>query len=115
MAQAVKNLPVLQATWVQSLGQKDPLEKGIATHSSILAWRNPWAEEPGELQSMGPQSDTTVTNTFTFHFQGHLCLVSIGYLYSRVWVKFPCVFIYQITLILSRTSWRYITETLGGL
>ena len=59
MAQTVKNLPVLQATWVQSLGQKDPLEKGMATHSSILAWRNPWTEEPGELQSMGSQSDMT--------------------------------------------------------
>ena len=55
MAQAVKNLPVLQATWVQSLGQKDPLEKGIATHSIILAWRNPWAEEPGGLQSIEMQ------------------------------------------------------------
>jgi len=59
VAQTVKNLPVLQATWVQSLGQKDPLEKGMATHSSILAWRNPWTEEPGELQSMGSQSDMT--------------------------------------------------------
>ena len=59
MAQTVKNLPVLQATWVQSLGQKDSLEKGMATHSSILAWRNPWTEEPGELQSMGSQSDMT--------------------------------------------------------
>ena len=59
MVQTVKNLPVLQATWVQSLGQKDSLEKGMATHSSILAWRNPWTEEPGELQSMGSQSDMT--------------------------------------------------------
>ena len=59
MAQTVKNLPVLQATWVQSLGQKDPLEKGMATHSSILAWRNPWTEEPGGgLQSMRSQRVT---------------------------------------------------------
>ena len=48
----VKNLPVMQETWVQSLGQEDPLEKGMATHSSILAWRIPWTEEPGGLQSM---------------------------------------------------------------
>ena len=53
VAQMVKNLPVMQETWVQSLGQEDPLEKGIAIHSSILAWRIPWTEEPGRLQSMG--------------------------------------------------------------
>ena len=45
----VKNLPTVQETWVQSLGQEDSLEKGMATHSSILAWRIPWTEEPGEL------------------------------------------------------------------
>ena len=49
MAQMAKNLPVMQETQVQSLGQEDPLEKGIATHSSILAWRIPWTEEPGGL------------------------------------------------------------------
>ena len=52
MAQAVKNLPAMQETQVQSLGWADPLEEGMATHSSILAWRIPWTEEPGELQSM---------------------------------------------------------------
>ena len=54
-AQMVKNLPAMQETQVQSLGWEDPLEKEIATHSSTLAWRNPWMEEPGGLQSMGPQ------------------------------------------------------------
>ena len=54
-AQTVKNLPAIQETWVQSLGQADPLEKGKATHSSILVWRIPWTEEPGGLQSMGSQ------------------------------------------------------------
>jgi len=54
----VKNLPEMQETWVQSVGQKDPLEKEMATHSSILAWRIPWTEEPGELQYMGSQSQT---------------------------------------------------------
>ena len=49
----VKNLPAMQETWVQSLGQKDPLEKGKATHSSILAWIMPWTEEPGGLQPTG--------------------------------------------------------------
>ena len=51
----VKNLPVMQETQVQSLGQEDPLEKGITNHSSILAWRIPWTEEPGGLQFMGSQ------------------------------------------------------------
>ena len=53
MAQLVKNLPAMQETQVQSLGQEDPVEKEMATHSSILAWRIPWTEEPGRLQSMG--------------------------------------------------------------
>ena len=48
----VKNQPAVQETWVLTLGQEDPLEKGMETHSSILAWRIPWTEEPGELQSM---------------------------------------------------------------
>ena len=55
MAQTVKNLPAMQETQVQSLGQEDPLQKGMATHSSILAWRIPQTEEPRELQSMGLQ------------------------------------------------------------
>ena len=54
-AHLVKNLPAMQETWVQFLGQEDPLEKGMATHSSILAWRIPWTEDPGRPQSMGPQ------------------------------------------------------------
>ena len=65
MAQTVKNLPALQETQVQSLGQKDLLEKGMTTHSSILAWRIPRTEEPGRLQSMGSQrvGHDGVTNT----------------------------------------------------
>ena len=58
MAQQVENLPAMQKTQeaqVQSLGQEDPLEEGMATHSSILAWRIPWSEEPGRLQSIGLQ------------------------------------------------------------
>ena len=50
---AVKNLPAMRESWVQALGQEDPLEEGMATHSSILAWRIPWTEELGRLQSMG--------------------------------------------------------------
>ena len=51
----VKNLPAVQETWVQSMDQEDPLEKGMATHSSILTWKIPWTEEPGRLQFMGLQ------------------------------------------------------------
>ena len=53
--QMVKNLPAMWETQVQSLGQEDPLEKGMATHSSILAGKTPWTEEPGGLQLMGPE------------------------------------------------------------
>ena len=53
-----KSLPTMQETWVQSLGWEDPLEEGMATHSSIIAWRIPWIEEPGGLQSTGLQSQT---------------------------------------------------------
>ena len=55
MAQLVKNSPAMCKTWIQSLGWEDPSEKGMATHSSILAWRIPCTEEPGRLQSMGLQ------------------------------------------------------------
>ena len=55
MAQSVKSLFTMRETWVQSLGWEDPLEKEMATHSSILAWRILWTEEPGGLQSMGSQ------------------------------------------------------------
>ena len=55
VAQRLKHLPVMRETWVRSLGWEDPLEKEMATHSSILAWRIPWTEEPGGLQSTGLQ------------------------------------------------------------
>ena len=55
IAQSVKNLPAMQETQIRLLGQEDPLEKEMATHSSILTWRIPWTEEPGRLQSMGLQ------------------------------------------------------------
>ena len=66
MAQTVKRLPAMQETWVQLLGQEDPLEKEMATHSSILAWRISWTEELGGLQSTGrKESDTTEQLHFT--------------------------------------------------
>ena len=67
MAQRVKNLPAMQETWVQSLGQEDLLEKTMATHFSILASRIPWTEEPGGLQSTGCKDlDTTEQHHFRF-------------------------------------------------
>ena len=58
-AQMVKHLPAMEGTWVQSLGQEDPLEKEMTTHSSTLAWRIPWTEDPGGLQFMGSQRSDT--------------------------------------------------------
>ena len=55
VAQIVKNLPAMQETWVQFLGREDPLKKGMATHSSTLAWKIPWTEKAGRVQSMGSQ------------------------------------------------------------
>ena len=79
LAQMVKNLPVMQQTRVQSPGQEDPLEKEMATHSSILAWRIPWTEEPGGLQFMGSQrvKHDWVINTQT-HTPTHTQLGIIG-------------------------------------
>ena len=62
MAQMVKNSPAMRETWVQSLGLEDPLEKEMSTHSSLLAWRIPWTEEPGGLQSMASQSLTRLSD-----------------------------------------------------
>ena len=62
VAQTIKNPPAMQETQVQSLGWEDPLKGGMATHSTILAWRMPWTEEPGGLQSMGSQSQTQLSD-----------------------------------------------------
>ena len=78
MAQRLKRLPATWETWVPSLGQEDPLEKEMATHSSILAWRIPWTEELGGLQSTGCKESYT-TERIHFHFQQRapLSLISI--------------------------------------
>ena len=71
MAQRLKHLPGMWETQVQSLGQEDPLEQEMATHSSTLAWRIPWTEEPDRLQSMGSQSQTELSDlTSTFFLLG---------------------------------------------
>ena len=78
MAQTVKRLSTMQETQVQSLGWEDPLEKEKAIHSSTNAWKIPWMEEPGRLQSMGVQSRTRLSD-FIFHFNMHLALWKIIY------------------------------------
>ena len=92
MAQIVKNLPAMQETQVQSLGQEDPLEKGMATHSSIFAWRIPWTEDPGGLQSMcvcmHAQSYQTLCHPMDYSLPG----TSVqGILQARVpeWIAMP--------------------------
>ena len=72
----VKNLPAVQETWVRSLGRQDLLQKGVATHSSVLAWRSPWTEKPDGLQSMGSkESDTTERLTVTDYTDFRTALV----------------------------------------
>ena len=82
----VKNLPAVQETGIQSLGQEDPLEKGMATHSSILAWIMPWTEEPGGLQSTGSQrvGHNWATKTFTFTAHDKNC----QFTFQKQWVTF---------------------------
>ena len=82
VAQMIKSLPAKQKTWVQFLGQEDPLEKGMAIHSNILAWRIPWIEEPGGLQSMWLQRvrHSWATNNFT------LAILLIQHLLTHVYV-----------------------------
>ena len=69
MGQRLKCLPAMWETWVQSLSWEDPLEKEMATHSSILAWRIPWAEEPGGLYSPWGRKESDTTELLHFHFQ----------------------------------------------
>ena len=86
MQKYLKRLPAMQETWVQFLGRDDPLEKEMASHSSILAWRIPWTEEPGGLQSIGSQSRTRLRDfTFTFmqKYQGY-CLCQCSHLQSSL-------------------------------
>ena len=73
MVQMVKNLPAIQVTWVRSLGWEDPLEKGMATYSSFLAWRIPWTEEPQGLQSRGvTKSGDTTEHTLSHNIQNYI-------------------------------------------
>ena len=86
----VKNLSAMQETWVQSLGWEYPLEKGMATHSSILAWETPWTNKPGRLQSMGLRrvEYNRATSTFTFLNFIHVFYISILILCVPIWQIF---------------------------
>ena len=93
MAQTVKRLPTMRETWVQSVDQEDILEKEMATHSSILAWKIPWMEEPGRLQPMGLQrvGHDGATNTFT-RFRSPFFLTDFHFTYLFSWQSplIPC-------------------------
>ena len=84
VTQTVKPLPAMRETRVRSLGWEDPLEKEMATHPSTLAWKIPWTEEPGRLQSVGSQSRTRLSN-FTFTFQW---IFRADFLYG--WLVWSC-------------------------
>ena len=86
VAQRVKRLPAVQETWVQSLGQEDLVEKEMATHSSTLAWKIPWTEEPARLQSMGSHSRTRVS---AFPFFLSLSVRVLTHTYKRAWTCAP--------------------------
>ena len=77
VSQMVKNLPAVQEPWLESLGWKDPLKKGMATHSSILAWRIRWTEKPGGLQSMGVAKGQTQLKQPSTHAAAHLVITPI--------------------------------------
>ena len=87
----VKNLPEIQETWVQCLGQEDPLEKGMVIHSSILAWRIPWTEEPGGgLQSTGLQKlDMAEQLTLSLHFKVLFINMSYSFFCTLVSLNTP--------------------------
>ena len=94
VAQTVQNVPAMQETRVQSLGGQDPLEKGLATHSSILAWRILWTEEPGGLQSTGSQSQTQLSRRGSCLERIPLCLSELVwelaiFLFHLTWLDTP--------------------------
>ena len=78
VAQRVKNPPAMQDTWVWSLSQEDPLEKGMATNSNTVAWKIPWTEEPGGLQSMGSQRDRTERLTLSPSQRFYTMILSVA-------------------------------------
>ena len=107
LAQLIKNLPAVQETQVRFLGQKDPLEKEMAAHSSILAWKIPWTGEPGGLQSTGSHSigHDWVTNTLL-----HLPLVCCYYLYIFLKIISNCRIIALLRCVGFCHTWTWISH-----
>ena len=109
VAQMVKHLPAMWETWVWSLGQEDPLEKEMATHSSTLAWKIPWMEEPGRLQSMGLQrvehdwaTSLWVAEYSVFNFRNFIwnwTLPNVHCWYIKIWLIFCLWILYPPTLL----------------
>ena len=102
MAQRLKHLPGMLETGVRSLGQEDPLEKEMATHSSTLAWRIPWREEPGRLQSMG-RKDLDTTERLHFHFFDSSCPFNYC-LFLLFLEELPALF--NLLLCLQASAWN---------
>ena len=95
MAQRLKCLPAMQETWVRSLGREDPLEKEMATHSSILAWRIPWTEEPGGLHSPRGRKESDTTERLHFHFHS---LIAGGFFTNWASREAPQWFLIEVLL-----------------
>ena len=106
MAQMVNNLPAMQETWIWFLGQEDPLEKGMTTHSSLLAWEIPWTEQPGGLQSMGSQRvrHNWATNTLM-----DIWMVTDLCHYNDVWTFCPN---HMTAFGVTRGSWSVLSKWL---
>ena len=110
VAQTVKCLPTMRETWVQSLGQEDPMEKEMATHSSTLAWKTPWTEEPDRLQSMGLQrvgQDEVTSFSLSPSKYPHLTTMILHYNIPHSLLKTLHVFMYLFLI----TTLRYSSIT----
>ena len=106
MAQTVKNLPAMQETQVRSLGQEDPLEKGMTTHSSILVWRIPWTKDPGGLQSVRSQRvrHDWVTNIFT---------LSYNYIHIHIYIYYNFVSQEETHVLNSHHKLKYLSHIIS--
>ena len=108
VAWTVKRLPTMRETWVRSLGQENPLEKEMATHSSIHAWKIPWTEEPGGLQSMGSQRvghDWATSLSPLSDLESHRIMMWL----SSCWNALTSHRIYMILLLTSSTDVTYVS------
>ena len=119
VAQMVKRLPTMQETWVQSLGREDLLEKEMASHSSILAWKIPWTEQPGRLQSMGNATSRTWLSDFTFTFHPFIPNLLGVFIMKGCWILSNTFlhplrykdFIFHSINVVYHTDWYADTET----